>query len=128
MSYQEDVYTTLTTDSRIAALVGDRVWADVADASTAAPYIVFQTITTGGETAHDGGRDVEFPLIQFSAWANTKAEAVQLGNTINTVLEGQTLLGYSGVSFRYSDRRGQHDGKTNLFGEILDYIGASKLN
>ena len=128
MSFQADIYTALTDDTTIAGLVSDRVFADVADGSTATPYIVYQVISTGGETTHDGNRSLEFPLVQFSAWADSKSEAIALGSAINTLLDGNTLPGDSAITFVFSDQQGRHDPETNLFGETLDYRGACNRN
>jgi hypothetical protein len=121
MSYQSDIYTALTASGAVSALVGNRVFPDVADGSTPAPYIVFQTITTAGTTPHDGSRDVEFPIIQFSCWAKTKAAAVALGSALNGMIDGQTITGASDVSFTFSNASGNYDPESKLFGEVLEY-------
>lgn len=121
MSYQGDITDAIEADSTLSALIGDRVFADVAPSTAAAPYVVFQTISGRGETTHDGVRNLGFPLIQFSAWAATKAEAIAVADAINTLLDGNTLDGDSEVTFQYSNDYGTHDAETNLFGEIREY-------
>ena len=128
MSYQADIMTTLTTDSGIAAIIAGRVFADVADGSTATPYLVYQVIGTSGETTHDGNRNLEFPSVQFSAWANTKAVAIALASAVNAALDGQTLAGSSNLSLTFSDQNGTHDPESNLYGEILEFRGACNRN
>ena len=128
MSFQSDIYDALTGDATIAGIVGDRVWADVADGTEATPYLVYQVISTSGTTTHDGERDLEFPLVQFSAWANGKADAITLATAITDLLDGNTLQGDSALTFVFSDQQGRHDPDTNLFGETLDFRGVCNRN
>jgi hypothetical protein len=128
MSYQSDIITALAAASSITNIVGTRVYADVADGSTTGPYITFQTVSTTGETTHDGVRNLEFPLIQFNCWATTKAAAIALASAVNAVLDGKTLLGTSKVTFQFSNQFGQYESDTKLFGEILEYRAATTTN
>ncbi len=127
MSYQSDTYTALTGSSAITALVSTRIYADVADGSAAPPYLVYQFISAGGETTHDGERDTEFPLIQLTAWATSKASAIAIADAVRTLLEGNTIAGDSESSFQHSNRFGTYEDDTKLFGEILEYRMQSKI-
>jgi hypothetical protein len=128
MSYQSDIITALAAASSITTLVSTRVYADVADGSAAAPYLVYQVISTNGETTHDGVRNLEFPTIQFSCWATSKAGAIALASAVNAVLNGKTLAGTSGISFQFSNQFGTYESDTKLFGEILEYRAAANKN
>jgi hypothetical protein len=128
MSFQSDIYAALVADETISQLVGDRVFADVADGSTITPYLVYQVITTRGETPHDGGRDIEFPLVQFSAWADGKAAAIQVASAVNELLDGNTLSGNAAITLTFQDQQGRHENETNLFGEIIDFQGVCNRN
>ena len=127
MSYQSDIYTALTGASAITALVSTRIYADVADGSATAPYLVYQFISAGGETTHDGERDTEFPLAQINCWASGKAAAITLADAVRTLLEGNTIAGDSASSFQHSNRFGTYEPDTKLFGEILEYRMQSKI-
>jgi len=128
MSYQSDIYTALKANGPLAALVGTAIFPDVADGTVAPPYLVYQVISTDGETTHDGNRNLEFPLIQFSCWAVTKAAAITLAAAVNTVLDGKKLAGTSAVTFQFSNQYGTYDPETKLFGEILEYRAAANKN
>jgi hypothetical protein len=128
MSYQSDIMTALAAASTITSIVGTRIFADVADGSAAAPYLTFQTITTGGETTHDGVREIEFPMIQFNCWAKGKADAIALASALNALMDGNTLAGTSGVTFQFSNQFGTYESDTKLFGEILEYRTSTKTN
>ncbi len=122
MSYHADIFDALSGETA----AGPRVYADVADGSTTVPYLVFQTITTGGETNHDGKRGVEFPTVQVTAWAVGRIAAAALADQVNEILEGNTI-GDSQISFQFSDRRGNYDAETRLSGEILEYRASVQI-
>lgn len=128
MSYQSDLTTALAAASTITAIVSTRIYADVADGSTAAPYLVWQVISTDGETTHDGVRNLEFPLIQFSCWATGKAAAIALASAVNAVIDGNTIAGSSALTFQFSNQFGTYEADTKLFGEILEYRATSNTN
>lgn len=128
MSYQSDLYSALSGEASITAIVGSRIYADIADASATAPYLVYQVTSTSGETTHGGTRDVEFPSIQFSCWATGKASAIALASALNTFLDGATIAGSSDLSLVFSNQFGQYEPDTKLFGEIIEYQAATNTN
>jgi hypothetical protein len=128
MSFQSDLTTALAAATTITAIVSTRIYADVADGDTAAPYLVWQVVSTDGETTHDGDRSIEFPLIQFSCWATGKAAAIALASAVNAVLDGNTISGSSGLTFQFSNQSGTYEPDTKLFGEILEYRASSITN
>lgn len=128
MSYQANILTALLADTAIAAIVGTKVFADVADGSAAPPFLVYQVISTGGETTHDGERNLEFPFIQFTCWAKGKSNAIALASAVNALLDGNTLAGDSGISFQFSNQSGTYESDAKLFGEILEYRAATNKN
>jgi hypothetical protein len=128
MSYQADILTALNASEPITDLVGTRIHADFAPLDTDPPYLVYQVISTAGETTHSGSREIEFPLIQFSAWANGKAEVIGLARAVGKALEGEDIGGASGVVLTFAGQHGEHDPQTNLFGEILEFRGHCNRN
>ena len=128
MSYQSDIYDAVIASTSLAALIGDRFAWDIADGTTATPYIVAQTISADGETDHDGTRTWSFPLIQFSCWAATKAQAIAVMAAFRAALEGVTLPGTSHVSLSYSGEQSSRDPETRLFGELMDYRASTLTN
>jgi hypothetical protein len=128
MTYEADIYNLLVANSGIIALVGDRVYWDVADGDAVAPFIVLQTVSTQGETAFDGSRDDSFPLVQFSAWAPTKLDAVALRQAIRAAAEGLEIEGDSKSSLGFSNSISSYDTQTKLFGEIIDYRVSTTTN
>lgn len=128
MSYQKDIYTALAGNATLAAIVGNRIFPDIADGTAVAPYVVYTVVSTGGETTHDGDRNLDFPLVQFSIYAITKAAAIAAASALNAILDGNTLSGASNISFQFSNQSGTYESDTKLFGEILEYRSASNTN
>lgn len=128
MSYQSDLYAALVATTSITDLVGTRIFADVADSSAVAPYIVYQVVSTRGETTHSGSRDIEFPTIQFSCWAKTKAAAIAIASALNAAVDGATIEGDSNLSMIFSNQLGNYDPDTKLFGEVIEYSAATNTN
>jgi hypothetical protein len=128
MSYQSNLYSALIGESTISAIVGTAIFPDIADGTVAPPYIIYQTISTGGETSHDGVRNVEFPLIQLSCWTTGRATVIALASAVNAFLDGNLIAGASAVTFQFSNQLSSYDLETKLYGEILEYSAASNTN
>lgn len=128
MSYQADLVTHLGNDATITDIVSTRIFADVADGSAATPFIVYSVTGTGGETLHDGSREIEFPRVQISCFADTKVAAVNLCTAIRASIEGVILSGSSEVQFVFDDQHGTREPETNLFAEIIEFRGVCNTN
>lgn len=128
MSYQSDIYTAVMAATAVTAIIGDRFFWEVADETTAAPYLVAQTISTDGETIHDRSRAWSFPLIQFSGWATTHAGAVALMSAFRSSLEGIEISGSSDVSLAFSGENSTYDPDTKLYGISSDYRASTLTN
>lgn len=121
MSWQSDIVRAILTDSAVCAIIGEKVFADVAAGNATAPFIVYQQISDSSETAFDGSRDVSFPLVQFSCWSPTKAGAIDLASKLRQAIEGRNIEGDSNASLGFSNQISTRDQQTKLFGEMIDY-------
>ena len=77
MSFESDVFDALQ------ALVGGRVFPDVAPLSTVRPYITYQKVggpaTNYLESAHPGRRVARY---QVNCWASTRLSAAALARSV----------------------------------------------
>lgn len=128
MSYQSEIYSAITGDATLSALIGTRFSWGIADGTKAAPYIVAQKISSFGETPHDASRNLEFPLVQFSCWAKTPASAIATVSALNALLDGKTITGSANASFTYSNQLSSYDDETKLHGEIIEYRVSTNIN
>jgi hypothetical protein len=129
MSYQADIFAAIQGNSALTTRIGDRFSWDAADGDQATPpYLVAQTISGGGETDHAGDREWSFPLIQFTAWARSKADAIEIIATLRSELEGHDLPGESIVSLAYANEQSTRDTESRLYGEIIDFRASCLTN
>ena len=119
-SFQSDIFDAINDSVAISALIGERFFWDVADGGTPPPYLVAQVVSGDGITDHDGERPVSASLVQFTVWANGKAEAINVIATVKSELEGVALTGSSNTSLLYAGEQSTRDPDTRLFGEILE--------
>ena len=126
MTYLTDLYSALAGDTAITASVSNRIYLDIAPSTTAAPFLVYQVISTRSTTLHNRTRNLEFPSIQFSCWAKTKLEAVNLANSVLFLLDGCQPIGTSEISFVFSNQSGDYESDTKLFGERVELSGVCK--
>lgn len=128
MSYQADITDAILENDVLSDIIGGRFFWDVADDDASPPFLVAQVISTDSETCHDGTRDWSFPLIQFSAWAATKVQAIGLGSAIRGEIEGVTIQGDSNVSLSFAGENSTRDQETKLYGEIIEYRASTITN
>jgi len=121
MSWQSDIVKAILTDSALCAIIGEKVFADVAAGNATAPFIVYKQVSDSSDTAFDGSRTVSFPLVQFSCWSPTKSGAIELASKLRQAIEGRNLEGDSNASLGFSNHISMRDQQTKLFGEMIDY-------
>ncbi len=128
MSYQSDIIEAIKADAALVGYVGTRIFSDFADNKTAVPYIVYSVMSAFGTTQLDGGRDWEFPLLRFSVWARTRANAIEIAARLRHVLEGKNLSGANSVSLSFDNHQSEYDASVNLYGEVMDFRASTKIN
>jgi Protein of unknown function (DUF3168) len=80
MSLETDLVTTLST-------LCPRVFPDVADTSTARPYITYQQFGGKADTYTEGAvPDIRNARMQINVWSTTKSEVVSLMLQIEALL------------------------------------------
>lgn len=128
MSYQSDIFDAITGAAPVTALISTRLYPDAAPGTAAAPFAVYQIVSSYGTTTHDGDRDYFHPLVQISCWAKTRPQATSLAAKIRAAIEGFTLPGDSETFLTFSNESGDRDQETGLFGEILEFRASCKPN
>jgi hypothetical protein len=128
MSYQSDIFDAIKADAPLTALIGSRFFWDIADGDALPPFVVASVITTTGETAFDGTRNVIFPLVQFIAWGTGKAQIIGVIRQLRLAIEGKNLPGASNVSLGFTNENSSFDEETGFFGELIEYRASSNTN
>lgn len=127
MNYIEDITAAILASAPLTAIIEDRFSWDIADGSTAAPYIVAQQVSDASTGDLSGVHDFALPLIQFSCWAKTKVSAFSLAETLRTEIGGKDLAGASNTSLGFAGRSSTFDSETGLFGDIIEFRASSTI-
>lgn len=82
MTVESTLYTTLTNDADVSALVGTRVRANVADENTATPYIVFLIVSERTPVTFNDISQISETRIQIDCWATSPTQARTLADHV----------------------------------------------
>ena len=88
MSVKPALYSMITGDAGIAALIGDRFYPDVIPQDAPLPACAYQTITTARDYSHDGQTSLAEPRIQITISALSRASAEAVAEALRTLLSG----------------------------------------
>ncbi len=100
MTIEDGMYTELTSDAGVSALVGTRVHPMLRPKGGTLPAITYQRISSIRDNSLDGPMDYVSYRIQIDCWAGTYAQAKALGDAVRAALNGvSTTLGGEAVQF-----------------------------
>jgi len=116
----EHVYSTLSGDTALAALVADRIYPLVAPEGTARPFIAFAMISTVPNETHGAGvgERLDESIVQFTVVSDDYTGAEDVTNALRAVLENgaQPVNG----STEISNIRETYENDTELYVKQLD--------
>jgi hypothetical protein len=92
MTIETDLYTTLSNNAGVTALVGTRIYPILAPESATRPYIAYQVITGTRISTITGVDDATRKRIQMSCHADTYSEAKSVSAAVYAALEGDGYL------------------------------------
>ena len=121
------LYSHLTSDSDVSAIVSTRIYPNVIPQDVDLPALAFQEISRPGAMAHDGPYGIVFPRFQITAQADTYDEVDDLINKVRIALDGVTGLwgGTGGVTVEgtfVKDIRDGYEFATERVTKRLDVI------
>ena len=90
MALGELIYTALTTDAGVSALVGSRVYPLYLPQDPTLPAVTYQQISRVRRSERS---TVSRVRVQFDCWAQTYREARQLADTLRPALDGYHAQG-----------------------------------
>lgn len=93
MSLESNIYSTLSADAGVTALVSDRIYPVVAPQGVTVPFVVWQVIAKTGSTTlgADETSGLDRVLIQFACFGRTYSSAHDVCNAVRAALEPATL-------------------------------------
>lgn len=111
MTLDEAIFTVLSSNAGVAAICGDRSYPVQAPQTAAAPYVVWQRISSTPVNTHDGAAELDTVLVQFSCYGLTFTQAHDLRRAVRSALES-VALGNGAVGIVANVRDGFEDAPT----------------
>jgi hypothetical protein len=109
-----DLFTLLSANADVKALLGasSAIYPNIAPPGAAAPYVVWNVISSVPETTHDNEpAGIDTVVLQFSCIGTTAKEARTVRKTIRAALDGAVL-----ASGQPTIPEGEHD----IFDQAVD--------
>jgi len=113
MSFQTDLFTHLSTDAGLSAIIATRLYPSFAPQDPVLPFIVYYEFATPREHGFRGVA-VNKPRIQYSIYGEHYDDCVDVAAALRTAL----LAFESPVIFE--DERAYHDVTTGLYRRDID--------
>lgn len=117
------LYYLLTTDAPISAIVGTRVFPELADQEQAAPYIVYNIRSNDPSDVQSGPSALDTASVEVNCYAPTYAAAIELSDAVRTCLDRRSGT-YSGVnvqSIQYITEVMDFEEPQRLYRVMADY-------
>jgi len=114
MNFQSSLYTVLSSDAGLTALIGTRLYPNDAPADVVTPFIVYYEFATPREQTMNCDIAVSKPRIQYSIYADTYAGALAVADALRTAFTATTYL------VIFEDERGNQDMTSGLHRRDID--------
>ena len=92
MSLESKLYTLLSGDASVSALVVARIYPVVLPQSVTLPAITYSRISGGQVNSLSGYSGLEQPRIQVDAWATTHVVVKELRDAVHAAMNGATTF------------------------------------
>jgi len=117
------IYSLLVNDSAVSAIVGTRIYPELAEEGASAPYIVYSVVSNTPSDTKDGTPIDEAQLEIFSV-GSTYAAANDLADKVRAALDrkSQIVVGTVTVqSIHYTNEVVEVSEKRDLYISVQDY-------
>ena len=117
------IYSLLVNDSAVSAIVGTRIYPELAEEGASAPYIVYSVVSNTPSDTKDGAPVDEAQLEIFSV-GNTYAAANDLADKVRAALDrkSQIVVGTVTVqSIHYTNEVVEVSERRDLYISVQDY-------
>lgn len=123
------IFTELSGDAGLIALVSERIYPDVADQKDKLPYIVFEVDSEEGVHNMLGNAPLARTNIQFTVWAATSKSRSDVNDALRVLLDGKIGVALGAAQVRVirntnavDTREVPDDGSQNWnYGTFNDY-------
>ena len=111
MSAESQLYSLLSANAGVAALVSTRVYPDLIPEKVAIPYIGFERTGSAPATTLEGSVLAERVDIVIACWSATRIQANQIADAVRAAL--------AGTSWRYAGSGSEVDEATGRLAATL---------
>ena len=124
MTEGKAIYSILTSDSDVSAIVGTRVYPQIAAQGAAFPFVVYVLQDTSPSATKSGVSTLDEVRYDIVVASETYAEASDLTNKIRTALDRYTgtVAGVVIDSIQFIDLDADNDPGTETFVTSSEYI------
>lgn len=120
MSLESGIFSALTNDAALSALVGSRVYPVIAPQGVTAPFVVYQPIAAIPATTRGEAHEISETLVQFSCYGETYAAATQVRAALVAALDCVAIAG--GDSPTLQDERSDYEEAVELHRADADFL------
>ena len=117
------IYSLLVNDSAVSAIVGTRIYPELAEEGASAPYIVYSVLSNTPSDTKDGTPIDEAQLEVFSV-GSTYAAANDLADKVRAALDRKSKIVVGAVtvqSIQYTNEVVEVSEKRDLYISVQDY-------
>jgi hypothetical protein len=118
MSLESNLYSLLSSDVNITAIVSARIYPVTLPQGAALPALTYSRISTTPEYTHDGAEGIARARVQIDCWAERHATALSLAQAVLGALVGATDMG---VSF-FENEVDLYEPERGIYHRVLDMI------
>ncbi len=103
MSWLTDIVARLLANGTLAALVGTRIYAQVAPADATTPYIVWQRTSVQRVDSHDGASGLATQMYQVNCFDEDYLDVLAVADAVRGAIDGfdGTMGTTAGVRIRF---------------------------
>ena len=118
-----ELRTYLLADTTLSGLILDRIYSVLASQAPILPCVVWQTISSSEDSAHDGPTGLEQYRIQFSIYSLSQIEGASIRDAIKNRINGFTgAMGVVSIGTCFFDNESDsYEETSDLYSKIIDF-------
>lgn len=121
MTTADAIYSKLSADTAVAAIVSTRIYPVRAPQGVPAPYVIFQQVASDPADTHREASGAIHRMFQFACFATTYEGAIALRDAVTAALDSVALS--TGESPTLEDERdGDFDDAIELYRADTDFL------
>ena len=127
MEIGKSIYNILSTTGNVSALVGTRIFPNVAPQTTAFPFIIYDVTGVEPTNTKDGVSTLDTNDVMISVYSNTYSEASSLAQLVRIAMDRLPTNTYAGEDIQSSEFQGYNDifdntsGNAGIYRKALDF-------